>query len=49
MRSLAYGMGMRMYEMDYPGTFALGHIGGAQGFFSHLPYFPDREVVVTYS
>lgn len=38
-----------MYEIEYSGTFALGHKGGGQGFFSHLAYFPDRDVAVAYS
>jgi D-alanyl-D-alanine carboxypeptidase len=49
MTTLQDGMGIGMYEIEYPGAFALGHKGGGQGFFSHLAYFPDREVAVAYS
>jgi D-alanyl-D-alanine carboxypeptidase len=49
MRTLKDGMGIGMYEIEAPGAVALGHKGGGQGFFSHLAYFPDREVAVAYS
>lgn len=49
METLKRGMGIGMYEIEYSGAFALGHKGGGQGFFSHLAYFPDRKVAVSYS
>ena len=49
MSTLQEGMGIGMYEIEYPGALALGHKGGGQGFFSHLGYFPDQKVAVAYS